>query len=61
MVIQHFGNLFKNIFFVSREAIFKKAVERSGITQAESILELVIGANEHAEWLADDKHINLVH
>ena len=42
------------------EAIFKKAVERSGISQAESILELVIGANEHAEWLADDKHINLV-
>ena len=41
-------------------AIFKKAVERSGISQAESILELVIGANEHAEWLADDKHINLV-
>jgi|TARA_R100000081_G_C4807863_1_gene168868 aldehyde dehydrogenase (NAD+) len=42
------------------EAIFKKAVERSGIPQAESILEVVVGANEHAEWLADDKHINLV-
>ena len=42
------------------EAIFKKAVERSGIPQAQHILELVIGANEHAEWLADDSHINLV-
>ncbi len=42
------------------EAIFKKAVERSGIPQAQHILELVIGANEPAEWLADDKHINLV-
>lgn len=42
------------------EAIFKKAVERSGIPQAQHILELVIGANETAEWLADDKHINLV-
>ena len=42
------------------EAIFKKAVERSGIPQAQNILELVIGANEHAEWLADDKHVNPV-
>jgi aldehyde dehydrogenase (NAD+) len=41
-------------------AIFKKAVERSGIPQAQSILELVIGANEPAEWIANDKHINLV-
>ena len=49
-------------FLVSyvREAIFKKAVERSGYTQAQNILELVIGANEHAEWLADDKHVNPV-
>jgi len=42
------------------EAIFKKAVERSGIPQAQNILELVVGANEPAEWLANDKHINLV-
>ena len=41
------------------EAIFKKAVERSGIPQAKSILELVIGANESAEWIADD--LSLIH
>ena len=42
------------------EAIFKKAVARSGIPQAENILEVVIGGNETAEWIANEKFINLV-